>query len=172
MRGHVIPEPRLIPFIRVPLEFEAALLDSGVRNCISFRFLYGGSYRDHCRPREPAGNCLRSSREIHPILFRRTVTTPSVVGLHCCMGREMQRSGGKMCAAPPGSAEEVPVLGCLRIPALLRKSSRSALHETRTLLGACAGISRTRLPVKPIRVVAQKSDVFLRLLTLPKYLQS
>ena len=32
--------------------------------------------------------------------------THSVLGPHCCMGREMQRSRGKLCAVPPGSAEE------------------------------------------------------------------
>ena len=67
---------------------------------MSFRFLHGDSYRDCCEPREPAGNGLRSSGGIHPILFRRTVTLHSVVGSHCCMGREMQRSRGKMCAIP------------------------------------------------------------------------
>ena len=31
MRGRAIPEPRLLPFIRVALELEAGLLDSGVQ---------------------------------------------------------------------------------------------------------------------------------------------
>ena len=30
-----------------------------------FRFLRGGSFRDCCQPREPAGNCLRSSSGCH-----------------------------------------------------------------------------------------------------------
>ena len=68
------------------------------RSCTSFRFLRGGIHRDCCRPRDPAGNCLRSSRRIHRILVRRTACTYSVVGPNCCMGREMQRSRGKLCA--------------------------------------------------------------------------
>ena len=43
-------------------------------------------------------------------------------------------------------------------PAAWRKSSRSALHEARTLLGAGASISRTRPPVTPTCAV----DVPLR----------
>ena len=43
-------------------------------------------------------------------------------------------------------------------PGAWRKSSRSALHEARTLLGACASISRTRPPVTPTCAV----DVPLR----------
>ena len=50
-----------------------------------------------CRLREPAGNCLRSSQGMHRILVRRTPTTHSVTGPHCCMGRETQRSRGKRC---------------------------------------------------------------------------
>ena len=51
------------------------------------------------------------------------------------------------------------MLGC---PAAWRKSSRSALHEARTLLGAGASISRTRPPVTPTCTVTSKSDVPLR----------
>ena len=47
----------------------------------------------------------------------------------------------------------------LGIPAASRKSSSPALHETRTLCGASADISRIRLPVKPSRAVPPKSDV-------------
>ena len=47
----------------------------------------------------------------------------------------------------------------LGIPAASRKSSSPALHETRTLCGAGADISRIRLPVKPSRAVPPKSDV-------------
>ena len=41
----------------------------------------------------------------------------------------------------------------LGIPAASRKTSSPALHEARILLGAGAGISRIRLPVKPARAV-------------------
>ena len=144
-----------------------------VRNCKSFRFLHGGSCRHYCRPREPAGDCLQSCRGIHLILFRRTFTTPSFVCLHCCMGREMQRSRAKMCAVPPGSAEEVEALAMLGIPAALRKSSSLAPHETRTLVGAGATISRTRPPVTPTCAVTSKSAVPPPdLSTLPKHSQS
>ena len=37
---------------------------------------------------------------IHRVLVRRTVTTHSIVGPCCCMGREMQRSQGKLCREP------------------------------------------------------------------------
>ena len=47
----------------------------------------------------------------------------------------------------------------LGIPAASRKSSSPAPHETRTLCGAGADISRIRLPVKPSRAVPPKSDV-------------
>ena len=60
-----------------------------VRSCTPFRFLRGSIPRDSCRLGEPGGNCLRSSRGIHPILARRTAATYSVVGPNCCMGRQI-----------------------------------------------------------------------------------
>ena len=45
----------------------------------SFRFLRDRVHRDRCRPREPAGYYLRSSRGLYPILTRRTATTHSFV---------------------------------------------------------------------------------------------
>ena len=77
------------------------------RNCISSRFWQGSSYRDCCRPREPAGNCLRSSRR--SIRFSsdgRLLHLPSVARTAAwderCSGVE------ERCAlSPPGSAEEV-----------------------------------------------------------------
>ena len=68
--------------------------DSGA---VVFCFFF---FRDCCRPREPAGKCLRSSGRIHRILVRQTASTHSVVDPQCCMGREMQRSRGKLCTVP------------------------------------------------------------------------
>ena len=61
--------------------------------------------------------------------------------------------------SPPGSAEEVQPPAMSEYPAALRKSSTSALHEARTLLGAGASLSRTRLPVTPPRALKSRSDV-------------
>ena len=47
----------------------------------------------------------------------------------------------------------------LGISAASRKTSGPAVHEARTLLGANAGNSRTRLPVKPTRAVPPKGGV-------------
>ena len=61
------------------------------------------SYRDRCRPREPAGICRRSRRRIRPTLFRQTMSTVSAVRLACGSRREVQRSQGKVCSVPlPG----------------------------------------------------------------------
>ena len=101
------------------------------------------------------------SEVLHPILVRRTATAHSVVDPHCCMGREMQRSRGKLCTVPPGSVEEELAPAMLGIPAASRKSCSPTQHEARSLLGASAGISRSRPPVKPTRAVTPKSDVLL-----------
>ena len=47
--------------------------------------------------RGPAGNCLRFSRRICPILAKRTAAAYTVVGPTCCMGREIQRSRRRLC---------------------------------------------------------------------------
>ena len=83
-------------------------------------------------------------------------STRSVVGSHCCMGREMHRSRRKMCAVPSLVRGRRAASAMLGSSAVLRKSSSPALHEARTLLGASAGISRSRPPVTPTRAVTPK----------------
>ena len=59
--------------------------------------------------RGATSTCDRQELHILQILalwFLRTATTYSVVGPHCCMGREMQRSQGKLCAVFSDSAEK------------------------------------------------------------------
>ena len=68
------------------------------------------------------------------------------------------RSHGRIClqAGRPESVELRTTRTCSSGPP--RKSSIPARQETRTLLGAGAGISRIRFPVDPIRTVPSKSD--------------
>ena len=72
----------------------------------------GDLYQDVCRLHMPAGNCLRGSRGVHPILVLRTTATYSIVPPHHGALREMQRSLchvnsrsliKKRCACPPTS---------------------------------------------------------------------
>ena len=160
LRGHLIPEPRSIPFIRVPVEL-AALFDSGG--------LSGTAYpSEHCTlvlleitadlesqleiVSDVPGESIRFSSDA------RLLRLPSLV----CTAAWDERCSGveERCAlSPPGSAEVAQAPAMLGIPAFLRKSGSSALHETRTLLGAGASISRTRPPVTPTCAVTSKSAV-------------
>ena len=132
-----------------------------VRNCMFFRFLRSGSFRDCCRPREPGGNCLRSSVGIHRILVRRTATTHSVVGPHCCMGREMQRSRGKLCAVPSrkkySPASDVSYTAAAFLPPSRRCRVNGALLDELLRVTGLAPLLPTTLRANP-RVTLYATD--------------
>ena len=81
-------------------------------------------------------------------------------------GRLAALEGSGVAPFPTPCSSNPAMLG---IPAASRMSSSPALHEARTLLEAGAGISRTRVPVKPTRGVPPRSVVPpASLSTLPK----
>ena len=59
--------------------------------------------------------------------------THSIFGPHCCMGREMQRSRGKLCGVPPCAAEEeqaglsLPVAKARRAKNAAKRSAPSGI---------------------------------------------
>ena len=96
---------------------------------MSFRFLHGGSFRDCCRPREPAGNCLRSSPR-ESIRFSSDGRLPHIPSSARTAVWDERCSGvEERCApSPPRRAEEEQAFAMSRSPS----ASRTELQNCRT----------------------------------------
>ena len=74
----------------------------------------------------------------------------------CCL--TVEDFAGKLAALEVRGVAPIPTR-CWEFSAASRKTSGPALPEARTLLGAGAGASRVRIPVKPVRAVPPEGDM-------------